>query len=116
MINSANLTSLRALFRSPQAFIADAMAAAKSRRHDGFNIAFEPTQGREGSAQVAGAVAPPRITADDGEAFVRFLVLFTEAAHQNKLTVSVNVASWQPLWWNIPLLLHTDADKFITVC
>jgi hypothetical protein len=128
MIQSADLPSLRALFASPQPFIASAMEAARLSSHTGFNLEFSPPQFRPtfsvghrrliggdggssskimGAATASGAAsasasassagagaapAPARVTADDGDRFVRFVVAFTEAAHARGLTVSLNVA------------------------
>lgn len=98
------LTWMRQLFASPDAFIAECIAAAKAENLTGFNIDFEPV------------VAPgaPTPTAADAAAYAAFLDTFAQAMHAEGVMVTVDVATWSSLW-NLTLIGSTAVDAIMTM-
>lgn len=101
MITSANITKMRALFATPDRFIAEAITAGQTRGYVGFNIDFEPG---------------PNTTAADAGPYAQFLQTFGEQLAKANLLLSVDVASWSPLWGNFSLLSKVSSvSRFITM-
>jgi len=99
LVGCSNITVLRTLFSNPYPFIAEAIAAAEKKGFMGYNIDFEPEDG---------------VTDFDAELYAAFLTTFSDALHAANLTVSVDVATWGPLW-DYHLLANTSVDVFITM-
>jgi hypothetical protein len=98
------LLAMRSVFKDPQPFIDACIAAAASYNLTGFNVDWEPTSGN-------GAPAP---TPDDTVAYAAFLNALADGLHAHALQVSVDVATWSPIW-NLTLIGQTHVDYVMTM-
>jgi len=92
---------MRDVFKSPQPFIDACLEAARKEQLTGYNIDWEPT-------------TPNSVTSVDAQAYASFLQTFSEAMHKNGFKVSVDVATWSPIW-DIPAIAKTDVDYIMTM-
>jgi len=92
---------MRQVFAEPQPFIQSCLAAAAKENLTGFNIDWEPTTAGE-------------VTADDAAAYAAFLQTFSQAMHAAGVLVSVDVATWSPIW-DIPAIAATEVDFMATM-
>ena len=81
--------------------LSTATCRAKKNGYTGWNIDWEPSD-------------PKKVKPGDAEAYAAFLDTFAKAMHQHDLTVTVDVASWSPIW-NLTLLAQTDVDLLETM-
>lgn len=95
------LDYMRDVFASPQAFIAACLSAARAQGLAGFNVDWEPQ---------AGETPTPQDAAD----YAAFLSTFTAAMHAEGLVVSVDVATWSPIW-DIPAIAASGVDLVVTM-
>jgi len=96
MLTSGSITSMRKLFESPSSLITQALTLAKNNNYIGFHIDFEPESGVETS---------------DAKLYADFLDTFAQVLHQANKILSVDIATWSPLW-DFSLLAKTHVDKF----
>lgn len=89
---------LRLLFRNPKPFMDAALQQALSLGYAGFNIDFEPEN----------CVA----TAQDAADYVDFLNHFADALHAAGKALTVDIASWSPLW-DFSLLGKSRVDRLM---
>lgn len=86
---------MRDLFANPQPFISACVSEAVKHNITGYNIDFEPTV----NAQPADTVN-----------YAAFLTKLADALHTNGKKLTVDVATWNPLW-NYTLLSQTTVDR-----
>lgn len=98
------LLAMRQVFADPAPFIAQCVAAAQSHGLTGFNIDWEPTTG-------AGAPDP---TPADTAAYAQFLDTLARGLHAHGIAVSVDVATWSPIW-NLTAIAATAVDYVMTM-
>eukprot|EP00708_Paratrimastix_pyriformis_P003717 GAFH01002511.1.p1 GENE.GAFH01002511.1~~GAFH01002511.1.p1 ORF type:complete len:270 (-),score=50.80 GAFH01002511.1:344-1036(-) len=99
MITTANINKMHTLFANPDGFIDSVVQECKKNGFPEANIDFEPETG---------------VVTDDGVAYAQFLTHFADEMHKAGLTLSVDIASWGPLW-DFGLLANTTVDKFMTM-
>lgn len=90
---------MRVVFQNSQPFIATAVKTCVLYGIDGLNVDWEPTTG---------------VTEADGVAYADFLSGFADGMHAAGKILSVDVATWTPLW-NLTLLANTSVDLFMTM-
>ncbi len=90
---------MRFTFENPEPFIDSCITAASQFGYHGYNLDWEPTDA---------------VTADDGVKYAAFINLFAERLHAKGLKLSVDIATWSPIW-NYSLLNTTSADSFISM-
>jgi hypothetical protein len=95
------LDYMRQVFANPGPFIMQCLAAAQSQSLSGFNIDWEPQSGE----------TP---TPEDAIAYAQFLANFTAEMHIAGLVVSVDVATWSPIW-NITAIAASGVDYVATM-
>lgn len=54
------------------------------------------------------------VTSDDGIAYAEFIETFSQQLHANNLKLTVDIATWSPVW-NYEELAKTSADGFISM-
>lgn len=101
MITTVNIENIRQVAANPSPFIDKAISEAVKNHYSGYNIDFEPSS--------TGCI--PK----DGVFYAEFLNTFADRLHQVNKTLSVDIASWNPAFWNFALLAQTKVDKFITM-
>jgi len=99
LIQTGNIEYLRQLFANPQPVISQAVQLAQQNGWSGWNIDFEPGSG----------------TNQDGLDFAQFLVTFADALHSNGMKLSVDVASWNPQFWQFSAIASSSVDYVITM-
>ncbi|KJE94515.1 hypothetical protein CAOG_05148 [Capsaspora owczarzaki ATCC 30864] len=95
-----NLEYTREVCANPDPFIADLVFNLLKFNYTGVNVDIEP----------AGGIG----TYQDAVAYAGFLDKLSRALHQHGLTVTVDIASWTPVW-NFTLLAETSVDLFVTM-
>ena len=95
------LDYMRSVFVSPEPFIQACVAAAKLQGLAGYNIDWEPQTGE----------TP---TPKDAEDYASFLSTLSSAMHAAGLVVSVDVATWSPIW-NISAIASSGVDLVVTM-
>jgi len=90
---------LRQLFKQPHPFISAAVQQAKIRGYSGFNVDFEPTA---------------HATPEDATNYANFLTEFAHALHQIGCNLTVDVATWNPLW-DFNLISQSAVDRIFTM-
>eukprot|EP01100_Stratorugosa_tubuloviscum_P000240 TRINITY_DN104_c3_g2_i1.p1 TRINITY_DN104_c3_g2~~TRINITY_DN104_c3_g2_i1.p1 ORF type:complete len:278 (-),score=129.90 TRINITY_DN104_c3_g2_i1:153-986(-) len=83
------------LFQNPQPFIDTCIKEAQTRGFTGFNVDFEPTT---------------TATNQDAQDYANFLTKFANALHQVGKKLTVDAATWNPIW-NYTLLGQTSVDR-----
>lgn len=91
---------MRDVFARPQPFIDACVAAAKEEPVSGFNIDWEP--------------AKDKPTAADAAAYATFLDTLARGLHAHGLLVTVDVATWNPIW-NLTEIAVTAVDGIFTM-
>lgn len=86
---------LRELFSNPDPFINAAMQEIQDTDFTGYNVDFEPT-----------ATATP----EDAQKFAEFLTQFAASLHQIDKKLTVDIASWNPIW-NWTLISNSQVDR-----
>ncbi|MBX8637712.1 MAG: hypothetical protein KIY11_05055 [Thermoplasmata archaeon] len=94
MIISTNLGDIEYVIDHPTNFITKSVSKAKWAGYTGYNIDFEPTQ--MANASVAGAYAS-------------FLTAFADALHKEGKKLTVDIATWNPIW-NFTELANTTVN------
>ena len=95
------LSWMRQVFADPEPFIDACLRAAAEEHLTGFNIDWEPTSAEN-------------VTAADASAYAAFVQHFSQAMHAQGVKVSVDVATWSPIW-DLPALAATDVDYLVTM-
>ncbi len=90
---------MRQVFVQPTGFIQQAVDTAVAQHFDAYNVDWEPSDG---------------VLASDAPAYAAFLTQFADAMHAAGKQISVDVATWSPLW-NLTLLAGTSVDYFMTM-
>lgn len=90
---------MRQAFAHPEVFTAQCVAEAKKYNYTGYNLDWEPTD---------------EVTEQDGLDYATFVEAFAVGLHEHGLLLSVDVASWSPIW-NYDALAQTSADSFISM-
>lgn len=90
---------LRRLFEQPTLFVAQSVAACAAEQLSSMNMDLEP---------------PSNVTAADGIAYAAFLTTLARTLHQHGRMLSVDAASWSPLW-NFTLLRDSAVDEIVTM-
>lgn len=98
------LTWMRQAFAAPQPFIEACLAAARAADLTGFNVDWEPVSG-------SGAPTP---TPQDAADYAAFLTTLADALHAESFQLSVDVATWSPIW-NFTELAATHVDYVMTM-
>ena len=99
IMGCSDIHTLRALFRRPGPFIADAVAFADKLKLAGFNLDFEPYDG---------------VTNADGAAYAAFVDLFAAALHAQGLQLTVDFFSNGAIW-DVAALNSTAVDVLISM-
>ena len=95
---------MREVFANPAPFIAACIGQAKLYSLSGYNIDWEPSDG----------AGDPTPTHADALAYAAFLTTFSNAMHAEKLLVSVDVATWSPIW-NLSAIGASSVDLVISM-
>jgi len=90
---------MRQVFDHPAPFIAQCVSEAKKYKYYGYNLDWEPTDD---------------CTADDGNRYAAFIDVFAKALHAEGLKLTVDIASWSPVW-NLTAIAATEADRVISM-
>ncbi len=90
---------MRTVFANPQPFIDSCVSVAKAGKFTGFNLDWEPTDA---------------VTSEDGTNYANFIGTFADALHKEGLLLSVDVATWSPIW-NYTAIAATSADYVISM-
>lgn len=90
---------MRQVFANPQPFIDQCVSEAKKYGYFGYNLDWEPTDD---------------CTEQDGNDYAAFIQTFSRALHDEGLKVSVDFASWSPVW-NLTAIAETEADYIISM-
>jgi hypothetical protein len=90
---------MRTVFAEPQPFIDACVEAAKAYNYIGYNLDWEPTDA---------------VTAEDGTAYAQFIGVFSDALHKEGFKLSVDVATWSPIW-NYTAIAETSSDYVISM-
>lgn len=85
---------MREVFANPQPFIDQCISEAKTYNYTGYNIDWEPAVG--GNSK-------------DAVDYANFLTTFSDALHEHNLLVSVDCATWSPIW-NLTLIGESSVD------
>lgn len=88
---------MREVFSNPEPFIDQLVAEGKENGYTGWNIDWEPS--------VGGSSA-------DAKPYADFLTLAANTLHQHDLKLSVDFATWSPIW-NVTLLGETTVDYLL---
>jgi len=83
-----------------QQFFNNAIDLAKKNNFTGWNIDWEPEDGVRG----------PNATAQDGLDYAQFLDTFAKVLHAENIELTVDIASWSPLW-DFEHLAATGVDR-----
>jgi len=90
---------MRQVFATPDPFFAQCIKEGVTNNYTGFNVDWEPAVGA---------------TEADSVAYANFLTEMTTALAPHGLQVSVDAATWTPLW-NYTLLSESAVNKVITM-
>lgn len=90
---------MRYTFQNPDEFIQRCIDEASKYGYTGYNLDWEPTD---------------EVTSDDATAYAEFIDYFAKRLHSKQLFLSVDVATWSPIW-NYTKLSATSADSFISM-
>lgn len=93
------IDAMRLLFSDPAPFINAAVSEAMSYGYRGYNLDFEPTAG---------------VSASDALAYAQFIGHFATALQQRGLRLTVDVASWGPIW-NFTALASVSGVCYFTM-
>jgi len=99
------LNWMRQLFNNSadgQAFIKQCIETAQENKFSGWNVDWEPVSG-DGA---------PNATTQDAIDYANFLDAFAVALHAEDLELTVDIASWSPLW-NWTLIAQSNVDKLM---
>jgi hypothetical protein len=88
---------MRQVFSNPQPFILACIRDAKEYGYTGFNIDWEPAEGA---------------TSLDAKNYAKFLDTLSRSLHKEGIKVSVDFATWSPIW-NVPALAETSVDYML---
>ena|SRR3990167_6079738 len=88
---------MREVFNDPQPFIEQCISEAQKNQLTGFNIDWEPAVGA---------------TAQDALDYANFLNTLANALHKQNIKVSVDVATWSPIW-NLTAIAATNVDYIL---
>eukprot|EP01119_Soliformovum_irregulare_P021167 TRINITY_DN6997_c0_g1_i3.p1 TRINITY_DN6997_c0_g1~~TRINITY_DN6997_c0_g1_i3.p1 ORF type:complete len:220 (+),score=44.55 TRINITY_DN6997_c0_g1_i3:76-735(+) len=89
------LSWMRELFKNPRPFMDKAIAELQRTGYSGYNLDFEPTDDA---------------TSQDASDYAKFLTTFANELHRHGKKLTVDVASWNPLW-NWTLISESNVDK-----
>jgi hypothetical protein len=90
---------MRDVFTHPQSFIDQCVREAKKYGYVGYNLDWEPTED---------------CTEQDGLDYAAFIDTFAKELHTQGLQLSVDYASWSPIW-NLPAIADSAADAIISM-
>lgn len=90
---------MRYTFSNPDPFIESCILEAQKFNYTGFNLDWEPTDA---------------VNEGDDAAYAAFIDYFADRLHEKGLKLSVDVATWSPIW-NYDLLSRTKADYVISM-
>lgn len=90
---------MRQVFAVPEPFIESCINEAHKYKYTGYNLDWEPTDD---------------VTAEDGAQYAEFINTFGNALHEAGLLLSVDVATWSPIW-NYTAIAETSADIVISM-
>ncbi len=90
---------MRYVFVNPQPFIQTCISEAKKFNYVGYNLDWEPTDD---------------VTAEDGANYAHFIDLFAHELHRANLKLTVDVATWSPIW-NYTAIADTAVDMGISM-
>jgi hypothetical protein len=90
---------MRDVFITPEPFIEACISAAKRFHYIGYNLDWEPTDD---------------VTEEDGLAYAQFIDTFAIALHSAGLQLTVDVATWSPIW-NYDAIEKGAADRVISM-
>jgi len=99
MLTSANILDMRLVFKTSDAFIAEAVTNAVKFGYAGYDLDMEPEHD---------------VIAADAEPYEQFIDKFAKALHIKNKTLMVDIASWSPLW-NFTRLAKTAVDRIHTM-
>jgi len=88
------LSWMRQVFANPKPFIDACISEALKEGYTGYNVDWEPTT---------------QATNDDAIKYAAFLTTLSNALHQRKLKVTVDIASWSTIW-NYTALAASSVD------
>jgi hypothetical protein len=91
---------MREVFRTPDPFIQSCIDEAERYKYIGYNLDWEPTG--------------DGVTNKDGENYATFITTFADALHARGLGLSVDLATWSPIW-NLTAIAASTADKAISM-
>jgi len=90
---------MRSVFDNPEPFIESCISEANKFKYVGYNLDWEPTD---------------NVTDEDGIRYAEFIETFSQALHQHHLLLSVDVATWSPIW-NYTAIAATSVDMIISM-
>jgi hypothetical protein len=91
---------MREVFQNPGPFIDQCISEAALYGYFGYNLDWEPTG--------------DDITSQDGTDYAAFIETFAQALHAAGLKLSVDVATWTPIW-DYDAIAQTSADTMISM-
>jgi hypothetical protein len=90
---------MREVFINPKPFIEQCISEAKKYNYIGYNLDWEPTDD---------------VTSEDGVNYANFIDVFARELHQADLKLTVDVATWSPIW-NYTAIAATGVDMGISM-
>ena len=90
---------MRFAFKNPDNFIDACISEAKKFGYHGYNLDWEPTD---------------EVNVEDSIAYADFIDLFAKRLHMEGLQLSVDVATWSPIW-NYTFIAATEVDYVISM-
>lgn len=90
---------MREVFADPSTFIEACIEEANVNHYVGYNLDWEPTDD---------------VTSDDGTSYAAFIGTFADALHANGLKLTVDVATWSPIW-DYDAIALTNVDSIISM-
>ena len=91
---------MREVFANPDPFIMSCINEAKKYQYVGYNLDWEPTT--------------DDVTDEDGINYAAFIDTFADALHSAGLKLTVDIASWSPIW-NLTAISATSVDRIISM-
>ena len=90
---------MRQVFQNPKPFLNSCVEEAIKYNYKGYNLDWEPTD---------------NVTEQDGNDYAKFINIFANQLHQHDLKLSVDIATWSPIW-NYDMIAKTNIDKAISM-